>query len=74
LSPSKFTLSPEALGDLDEVLLFIAKDNIDAAERNEEALRDAMRLIAKQPGIGYSRPDITDQPVAFWPCGSYLIV
>ena len=38
----RFILSPEAVADLDEIWLFIAKDNMDAANRNEEELRAAM--------------------------------
>ena len=74
MSPSNFSLSPDALNDLDEIWLFIAKDSIEAAERNEDDLQSAMRRLARNPGMGHSRPDITDQPVAFWPSGSYLIV
>lgn len=60
MNRSKFLLSPEALIDLDEIWLFIAKDSIDAADRTEDDIRSAMRLLASQPNIGHNRPDLTD--------------
>ena len=70
----RFILSPEAVADLDEIWLFIAKDNMDAADRNEEELRAAMVLLARQPNVGHVRPDLTEKSVKFWRVGSYLIV
>ncbi len=74
MTPSPFVLSPEALNDVDEIWLYIADDDVVAADRNELALYSAMTLLAERPGIGHSRPDLTDQPVKFWPVDAYLII
>jgi antitoxin ParD1/3/4/toxin ParE1/3/4 len=71
---AKFLLSAEALEDLDEIWLYIAKDSTEAAARVELALRNAMRMLGEQPGIGHFRKDLTERAVKFWPVFSYLIV
>src|SRR5205823_2856342 len=37
-------------------------------------LFEAYEAIARMPGIGYRREDITDYPVLFWTVGAYLII
>jgi antitoxin ParD1/3/4/toxin ParE1/3/4 len=69
-----FLLSAEAIEDLDEIWLYIARDSIDAADRVELALREAMRLLGERPGIGHVREDLTERAVKFWPVFAYLIV
>jgi toxin ParE1/3/4 len=60
--------------DLDEIWEYIANDNINAAERWIGKLFDAFEAIARNPGIGHKRQDITDYPVFFWPLNAYLIL
>jgi len=45
-----------------------------AARRVRLQIFDACQRIAKNPGIGHKREDLTDKPVLFWPVGSYLII
>jgi len=60
--------------DLDEIWEYIAHDNINAADRWIGKLFDAFEAIARNPGIGHTRQDLTDYPVLFWPIGAYLIL
>lgn len=65
-------LTEPALQDLREIYNFIARDNIDAAERLEQRLDKRCRAAAENPGIGRKRdefrPDIRSINE-----GSYLI-
>lgn len=42
--------------------------------RIESAIRDRIVLLARTPGAGHWRRDLTEQPVKFFPIYSYLIV
>jgi len=70
----KYVLSKGADGDLDEIWEYIAQDDVDAADHWIEKLFDACATLARNPGIGHRRTDLTDHPVLFWPVGGYLIV
>jgi plasmid stabilization system protein ParE len=65
----RFKLSPEAAQDIREIWAYIAADR-----RVRLQILDACQRVARNPGIGHSREDLTDKPVLFWPTGSYLIV
>lgn len=71
---SKYVLSAGAELDLDEIWEYIASDNIAAADRWVARLFDAFDAIARNPGIGHKRQDLTDLLVFFWPVGAYLIL
>ena len=55
---SRYVLSAKAESDLDDIWEYIAKDNLEAADRVRDALEKRMREIARMPGIGHSRSDI----------------
>jgi antitoxin ParD1/3/4/toxin ParE1/3/4 len=40
----------------------------------ESAIRDKIVFLAKTPGAGHTRRNLTDEPVKFFPVYSYLIV
>ena len=54
--------SPQALLDVHRLHRFLAIKNTDAAQRAVQALRQSVRVLGQQPGIG--RP-IEDMPVEF---------
>jgi plasmid stabilization system protein ParE len=60
--------------DLDEIWEYIAQDNIESADRWVSKLFDAFDAIARNPGIGHKREDLTAHPVLFWPVGTYLVL
>ena|ERR1700746_3531638 len=70
-----YELSPEARDDLREIWVYIASDNPGAADKLEEDIYAACELLSKNPHIGHKRPDLTDEPVRFWPVrGQYLVI
>lgn len=71
---SRYILSPAAVEDLDSIWLFIAEDNLDAAERVVAELEEACSRLAANPNIGHVREDLADSSFRFWPVRSYLIV
>lgn len=69
-----FFYSPEARHDLLQIWEFIAQDNLDAADRVEQAIEHAIQQLATNPQLGHLRRDLTTHPVRFWPVYSYLVV
>jgi len=71
---SRFVLTKAARTDLDEIFDYIARDNPNAAGRVLEKLREAMRILARNPEIGHYRRDLASEPVRFWSVYSYLVI
>jgi plasmid stabilization system protein ParE len=71
---TEYVLSAGAELDLDEIWEYIALDNIRAADRWIGKLFDAFDALARNPGIGHKRDDLTAYPILFWPVGAYLIL
>ena len=70
-----YELSIEARDDLQEIWAYIAQDNLTAADQLEADIYAALELLAENPRLGHKRPDLTDEPVLFWPVrGHYLVV
>ena len=69
-----YVLGSDALLDLDNIWEYIARDNIDAADRWMEKLFDAFEALVQTPGMGHKREDLTRFPVLFWPVGAYLVI
>jgi antitoxin ParD1/3/4 len=64
--PTEFQLTPLALGELDEIWEYIAKDSVSAANRVESAILAACGSLARNPLLGPKRIEITQLPVRFW--------
>ena len=60
--------------DLDIIWEYITDDSLDAADRWIAKLFDAFEALARTPGIGHTREDLTSYNVLFWPVGSYLVI
>jgi plasmid stabilization system protein ParE len=71
---SGYILGQDADLDLDDIWEYIARDDVDAADRWIEKLFDAFEALAQNPGMGHKREDLTGYPVLFWPVGAYLII
>lgn len=71
MSP-RATISPQARADLDEIWLFIARDNVRAADKFVDHLLDRCRSVAQMPGIGRPRDDLM-RGLRCWPQKRYLI-
>jgi toxin ParE1/3/4 len=71
----RFVLAPEAVHDLVQVWRYIKRESsVEIADRVEAAIRDQIVSLAKSPGTGHWRKDLTDEAVKFFPVYSYLIV
>lgn len=71
---SGYVLSTDADLDLDEIWEYIATDSIGNADHWIAKLFDAFEALARNPGLGHKREDLTSLRVLFWPVGSYLII
>ncbi|HLH17439.1 MAG TPA: type II toxin-antitoxin system RelE/ParE family toxin [Bryobacteraceae bacterium] len=71
---SGYVLSADAGLDLEDIWEYIAGDSIAQADRWIGRLFDAFESIARSPGIGHRRTDLTEWDVLFWPVGNYVIV
>ena len=70
-----YEFTAQAKDDLLEIWCFIASDNLQAADKLEEEIYAACELLAKNPGLGHKRRDLTSEPALFWPVrGVYLII
>jgi toxin ParE1/3/4 len=65
--------SPRAEEDLQEIWLYIAADNVDAADRVLDDLGRKLLNLAEHPQMGASRPDIAPG-LRLLPIGNYLVL
>lgn len=63
---SKYQFTPEAVADLFEIWRYIAGDNVEAANRVEEAIYSACTFLTDTPLAGRVREDLTALPLRFW--------
>ena len=71
---SDYVLGSDAVLDLEDIWDYIATDSMDAADWWIAKLFDAFETIARNPGIGHKREELTDYEVLFWTVGAYLII
>lgn len=70
---SHAVFSELAEGDLADIWVSIALDNIDVADRFIEELRDKAVRLAEQPLMGVARPDL-GKDVRSFPHKDYLVI
>ncbi|MDX2153149.1 MAG: type II toxin-antitoxin system RelE/ParE family toxin [Bryobacteraceae bacterium] len=70
----RYVLTARAKRDVSDIWDYIARDNIEAADRVLDALESAMAKLANNPGIGHRREELADKSHRFWLLYSYLIV
>jgi toxin ParE1/3/4 len=71
----RYALSPQAALDLAEIWHYIKnQSSLALADRVESTIRDRIVVLARNPGAGHWRKDITGDVVKFYPVYSYLIV
>jgi plasmid stabilization system protein ParE len=58
---SRLIWSPAALLDVQRLYRFLAAKNIDAAKRAVTAMRQSVRVLGQQPGIGRPVDDMPDE-------------
>jgi plasmid stabilization system protein ParE len=69
-----FLLTSEAIRDLNQIWDYLVEDNFEAANRVLAGIEKTFSKLAKSPGIGHFREDLTDKPLKFFLVYSYLIV
>jgi plasmid stabilization system protein ParE len=67
---NKYVLNIDAEQDLNEIWEYIAEGGVEAADRRIEKLFDGFESLARTPGIGHAREDLTQLPILFWPVGA----
>jgi len=69
-----YDLSPEAIADLQEIWVYIALNHVAAADKLEADIYKACEMLAENPRLGHKRPELTDEPVLFWPVRRHYLV
>lgn len=68
-----YDFHPEAALDLEEIWEFIARANLDAADRVISDILATLDKLAPFPNRGHKRPDLTSRPVRFALAREHLI-
>jgi plasmid stabilization system protein ParE len=69
----RFVLTPEARSDLKEILLDIAEDSPDAAERLRSEFYEGLQSLSRSPGIGHYHDELLSRKYRFWNFYSYVV-
>jgi toxin ParE1/3/4 len=67
-----FSKSARAETDLDEIWLFIATDNISAADRLLDRINNTFLMLADNPQAGRERPEL-GRGMRSFPVGNYIV-
>jgi antitoxin ParD1/3/4/toxin ParE1/3/4 len=72
---SPYILSPEALGDLVDIWLYIdSQSRAEVADRVVAAIRAKIEFLCQSPGVGHRRKDLSEHDLRYFAVYSYLIV
>jgi plasmid stabilization system protein ParE len=69
----RFVLTPEAKADLRDILLDIAEDSPDAAERIRAEIYESFQRLGQSPGIGHYHEELLDRRYRFLNFYSYVV-
>jgi len=70
-----YVLAPQAALDLVEIWRYLREEsNSVVANRVESVILERLAFLARSPGVGHAREDLTEMKVRFFPVYSYLIV
>jgi toxin ParE1/3/4 len=67
-------LTIEADRDLDQIWVYIAENNFDAADRVGKEIQAEIQKLAAQPGMGHWHAELRDATHRVWKINSYLII
>ena len=67
-----YSLSSEARADIDEILIFIAADDLDAAVLFNDRLEETFSMLGDNPKAGRERSELNEGLRGF-PHGNYVI-
>lgn len=63
---SRYALTAPARADIAEIWSYIAADSVEAADRVEQAIFDACKLLGMNPLAGSTRHGSTSRSLRFW--------
>ena len=69
----KYRISRQADADIERFCDYITQNNPDAADRLDQSIHRAIQLLARFPGLGHSRRDVSDPRYRFRAVGNYVI-
>lgn len=70
-----YILSEMANQDIEDIVTYIAQENLQAAHKFIDRLYDSFERLVDNPYLGHVREDLTTYPVRFWTFKwHYLIV
>lgn len=69
----QFVLTPEAKSDLRAILLDIAEDSPDTAERIRAEFYAELQKLVQNPGIGHYHDELLSRKYRFWNFYKYVI-
>ncbi len=70
---TRYKLTSRADIDLDEIMEYIAADNMEAALSIDDRFTQIFEMLAENPKIGRDRPEV-DSGMRSFPEGNYLIL
>ncbi len=70
----KVIFTSNAERDIESIWVFIATNNVDAADRVRNQIKAEVQKLIVHPGMGHTRPDSPKPEYRFWTIYSYLIV
>jgi len=70
---TRVVLTDSAKQDRLDIWLYVAADNLDAADRLLDEIDDTLCLLAGAPSLGRARDDIAPG-LRYFPIGNYLIL
>ncbi len=70
----RFVLTPEAKTDLGDILLDIAEDSPEAADRVRSELYEGLRKLGRFPGLGHCHDELLSREYRFWNFYSFVVV
>jgi plasmid stabilization system protein ParE len=68
-----FVLTPQAREDLTNILLEIAEDSPDAAERLRVEFFEGLQTLGRSPGIGHYHDELLSRKYRFWNFYRYVV-
>lgn len=66
-----FVLTPEAKKDLKEILLDIAEDNPDTAQRLRSEFHEGLRALGRAPATGHYHEELLSRSIA---SGTFILM
>lgn len=71
---SGYILGRDAERDLNDIWDYIAEASVEAADRMTARLFEVFETLARNPGMGHKREDLTNFTILFWPVENYLVI